>query len=226
MWWWEGIAFLERALLLYEPDADTWAALGGYHRLLGNEANALQATARGWELNPESLSVQEERAAILANVGELETAEKVIDKRRAAAPNVWADGVKAYILAEKRQYKEALRADWPGGRRLNLRIYGISTCAHGVSGCWAIRQRAEQDYRTVWSQYDEKAFDSQIIFGTAAYYLGDIEQAIKVFSDYPGACEDSNANWYLGACYLAQNKLLDGERHLAKSVALAKNSRR
>ena len=223
-WWWEGTAFLERALLLYEPDADAWAALGRDHRFLMNEANALQATARGLELVPDSLAVLDERAAILANVGEFDAAEEVVDKRRAAAASVWADGVKAYILSEKRQYKEALdlirqvvQAEPENLWDLDLR----ARCFRMLGD----KEHAEQDYRAIWNRYDAKAFESQITFGTAAYYLGDIERAIEIFSAYPGASDDLAANWYLGACYLSQNKLPDGERHLARSVALVKNAR-
>jgi tetratricopeptide (TPR) repeat protein len=222
--WWEGVAFLERALLVYEADADTWASLGRYHRFLSNQMNALRAAARAWELNPENLTVQEERAATLANVGELKAAEEAIDKRRAATPNVWADGVKAYILSAKGQYGEAL--ELIGGaidaEPENIWILDLRARCFRMLGDF---KRAELDYRKIWGRYDEEIFDSQIIFGMAAYHLGNLEQAIKIFSDFPGGDDEITANWYLGASYLTQNKLPDADRHLARSAALAKSAR-
>ena len=70
-WMWESAAFTERGLLLYDEEASSWACLGRYHRFLKNEANALLATEKAWKLAPENPLVQEERAAILADVEKL-----------------------------------------------------------------------------------------------------------------------------------------------------------
>jgi len=164
-----------------------------------------------WKLVPDSLAVLDERAAILANVGEFDAAEEVVDKRRAAAASVWADGVKQYILSEKRQYKEALDLirQWS---RLNLKISGISTCGARCFRMLGDKEHAEQDYRAIWNRYDAKAFESQITFGTAAYYLGDIERSIEIFSATPEPATISRRTGTWVLVYLSQNKLPDGER--------------
>ena len=48
-WWWEAICYLERAILLDDSDSGRWAAVGRCHRLLENEACALDATAEAVE---------------------------------------------------------------------------------------------------------------------------------------------------------------------------------
>ena len=222
--YWEGAAFTEQALLLYDTNPYGWAYLGRYHRTLGNEANALRATEMAWKSDEENLAVQEERAAILANVGHLEEATKVIDKRRAAAPNSWADSIKAYVLAEKRLHKEALNLIGPVIKAEPEVLWYLDLHARCLR-MLGERTRALDDYKTLWTHYDAKNFNDQIIFGVSAYYLGEIEQAIKILSDYVAADVDIGAYWYLGACHLAQNHQEDGEKNLAKSVAEAKNLR-
>ena len=223
-WLWESAAFAERALLLYDVDAFAWSCLGRYHRFLGNEANALQATEKGWKLDSENLAVQEERAAILANVGEVEAAAEAIDKRRDAAQGPWADSVKAYLLAEQRQYKEALslirtaiEAEPEVFWYLDLRARCFRMLGQP--------DRALEDYKTLWSHYDAKNLSDQVVFGVSAYYVGEIEQAIRIFSDYLATDDDLSGYWYLGACQLAQNNLEEGEKSLARSVAVTKNTR-
>lgn len=223
-WFWEAAAFTERALLLYDTDPYAWAYVGRYHRTLGNEANALLATETAWKRDEENLAVQEERAAVLANAGELDEAAKVIDKRRAAAPNTWADSVKAYILAEKRLYKEALDLIGPVIEAEPEILWYLDLRAR----CFRMlgeQKRALEDYKALWTHYDAKNFNDQITFGVCAYYLGEIEQAIKILGDYVAADVDISGYWFLGACHLAQNHPVEGEQCLARSVKEAKNKR-
>jgi len=222
-WWWEGAAFVERALLLSETYASSWAFLGRYHRALGNQASALQATEKGWQLDPKDRTVQEERAAILADVGKFEEAAKAIDQRREAEANTWADGVKAYILAGQREYRQALELIGPiDETKLDVWTLDLRARCYRMLG---ERERAEEDYKTNWSHYDSANFSDQISFGVSAYYVGEIQQAIKIFADYLKTDDDLTGYWYLGACHLTQKNLKEGEENLLRSVAISKNTR-
>ncbi len=219
-WTWESAAFAERGLVLDDADAFSWAYLGRYHRSLGNQANSLQATQKAWDLDKENLTVQEERAAILANVGEFAAAGETIDKRRAAAKDPWADGVKAYIFAAQRQYKEALdliaEAE-PDVWTLDLR----ARCRRMMGE----QKAAKDDYKAVLSQYNAENPGDQVLFGVAAYYLNEIDRAIQILSDYLATDDDIGGYWYLGACHLSRNSLQEAEKNLAKGVAVTINTR-
>ena len=77
MRWWQAAAYLERSVLLSESAA-AYAQLGQKHRLLNNEANALEATRKAVEIDATNLNALEERVAILANTGQFEEAEAIV----------------------------------------------------------------------------------------------------------------------------------------------------
>ena len=138
-------------------------------------------------------------------------------------PNTWADSVKAYVLAEKRQYSEALALIGPVVEEpadfwyLDLRARFFRMLGE--------QKRAVEDYQTLWSHYDASSFRDQVTFGVSAYYVGEIDRAIKILGDYVATSDDVSGFWYLGACHLLRNNLQEGEEHLARSIAVTKNTR-
>ena len=181
--YWESAAFIERALLLASEDSYAWTCLCRCHRLLGNERTALQSVAKAWEQAPEDIAVLDERAAILASVGELEEAGKLIDKSRSQTPDPWRDGVKAYILSENRQYKEALELLCPLITANPDDLWSLALTAR----CFRKsdqKGKASKTYQDLLSKYDPSRFNDQCYFGTAAYHLGETERATKILSDY------------------------------------------
>ena len=181
--YWEAVAFIERALLLNPEDSSAWTYLCRYHRLLGNDRTALQSVAKAWEKAPEDIAVLDERAAVLAEAGELEEARKLIEKSRSQTPDPWRDGVKAYILSENRQYKEALELLCPLIRDNPDDLWDLNLAARCF---WRSDQRGEASkvYQEILSKYDPSRFSDQCFFGTAAYYLGETERATKILTDY------------------------------------------
>lgn len=223
LWWWESIGFLERAILLNDQDADAWASLSRSHRCLGNRANSWEASSKAWELDPKNSSVQEERSTILAVLGDLQAADEIIESRRAAGTSAFADNLKAYILAEQRQYKPAiglleqslaLEPDdlWTLDLRARcLRLTGNS-------------DDAQREYQRIWSRCDPNDAANQTFFAVAAFHLGYFTEASRILAESPEVNDNNTANFYLGASLLAQSKLQDGERYLAAAVELSKNA--
>ena len=225
--WWEAVAYLERAILLNDADTFRWAYLGRYHRSLENESNALQATARALELDPEDATSLEERAAILANTGQFDEAREAIDKRRQLEPkNVWIEAVGAYVLLRVGEYdsaleliNEAIEAD-PGSI-----WYG------DVRGqCYKMLGRADsaaEEYGRIWSLYDPSNSTDRGTFAWAAYEAGEIDDAIRIYDEMSENDAEDLADVYLslGICHLVKGDLTSGARELNEGIGRTINHR-
>jgi tetratricopeptide (TPR) repeat protein len=222
--WWQAATYMERALLLSDSAAYDWACVGRYHRFLNNDANAEYASARAIELNGENQSALEERVAVLANMRNA-CAEQAVDKLRKVAPSPWADGVKAVVLMQKRQYPEALRLISGAIKSEPENIWNrdLRAQCYRLAGNSAL---AASDYSWILQRYNRIDVSNQDAFGRAAYCLGEIEEAKRIFAALRADFADSAiAHWYLGSCDLTQGDLASAEENLGQSIALARTSR-
>lgn len=223
--WWEAITYVERAIVLSKANYKNWIFLGRYYRFLRTDANALQATSKAIDYDPDDLDALDERAAILANVGEFDAAEEVIAKRQKMEENIWIDAVKAFILIHKGSYKEALEI-----LQRVLQATPDEIWYHSLRGlCYLMLdepQRAREDYEWIWNHFNESDSYNQAEYGWAAYNLGKIDEAIKIFNkkrnDPIGV---GNTYWDLGLCYLTRGDLLLGEENLERGIARLRNVR-
>jgi tetratricopeptide (TPR) repeat protein len=221
--WWEGAGYLERALILDHTDPFRWAFLSRLHRLLGNEACAVHATREALARNPDDAAALEERAAVLANVGDFEEAEDCIDRRLAQdASNVWARGVKAFLHLHRKDYAsairfidEALAADPQSLWNLDVR----ATCSFLSGDLETARAYRER----IWQRYTPAlAADDRRICAMAAYHLGRYDDAIAVLEPLASeAVERGFTLRALGTCFLAIGNLARGEELLLTGLARA-----
>lgn len=233
--WWGAIAYLERALLLNEKDAYSWAFLGRYHRFLETNANALEVTKKAIEYDPTNLSALEERAAILANVGKFsspegaapvdEGAEAMIDRRQAIEKSGWVDAVKVYVLLHMERYEDALKLaksvvnaqpDDIWSRSLLARCYNyLDDVPHATEEC-----------EKIWKRYVETDVDNRGTFADAAYFLNKFDEAIRIYTIIlEEAITPSGTYWDIGLCYLARGDRKEGEEYIERSIALITNER-
>jgi tetratricopeptide (TPR) repeat protein len=208
--WWEACVYLERAILLNDWDAVRWASLARYHRCLNNEFSAVQVTREALERDPDNSSALEERVAILANVGEFDLAEQALARLQSQPSgneNTWVQGVKAYVLAHKRQYAQAMQVIEDVIQKEGVTIWNLdlqALCLRMVGE----RARAEQVYGEIWKIYeasDNLADDDKSACAWAAYSLGKLDQAIEILERLAdNHLQAANAYRTLGLCYLAK----------------------
>ena len=237
---WEAIAYVERAILLLQEDVIRWAMLGTYHRILNNEACALDATARALRYDDKNTFAWSQRSSILANMGEFAEAEKALDEslKLATVPDMWSLAVKVYIIlhsinpqetaSQAERLQEAFelinevidkspRDIW--FRSLRILYYHIVDDMPS----------ARDDLDTIWKEYQsnpsEKTDENQV--GRVAYYLNRFDEAIEFFKqllDDPTQ-EQQGSYWDLGLCYLMKGDLPTGKEYLSKSIEMSVNAR-
>lgn len=231
--WWEALAYLERALLLNDGDAYTWAYLGRFNRLLLLEANSLQATAKAFELAPDNLLVLEERMSILADTGRFSEAETCMQAYEALSPDSeWLKGVRAFILLQTGQYAAAkkvldeLISLAPDG----LWYRELRMIAHLMLQAPRL---AEHDGSAILADTRSRDAANRNMAALAQYYLALIRgdaglldkaaQRFEALGSHPVDARVANRN--LGFCSLARGDLGRGERLLRASIGEAANLR-
>jgi tetratricopeptide (TPR) repeat protein len=225
--WWEAVTYLERAISLDESEPLRWSYLSRFHRYLENDASSVQAAGDALDLDPDNATALEERAAVMADTGNFDDAERAITKRLDQDPsNTWAKGVKAYVFALKKRYEPALKMIEEVVHEEPESIWNLDLQAfcHRMMGN---RDCASELYSKIWEIYQASSDPTtdESIAARAAYCLGELDQAIAIFDrlskDPLGA---DNAFRNLGLCYLAKGDLLRGEKYLQRGIDLAKRS--
>ncbi len=223
---WGAIVYLECALLQFQKDPFRWALLGRYYRILNLEACALSATQKGLSYDDNDPTTLDERAAILANVGQFSEAERLIDKRRDLEPSLWADGVKASILVHTQRAREALD--------LTNNLIAVSRQEISYRRLRALCYQelgrpsdALKDYQFIWDNYNPADMNNISAFGWAAYKLGNIERAIEISSTLQDSFAQSQCSvlWNLGIFHLAKGDLTTAESYLRRGTEAAPNIR-
>lgn len=228
--WWEGVAYLERAILLNKKDSYRWSDLSRFFRALEVEANALEAINEALKYLSENraalITVLDEQAAIMANTGQFTEAEEVITRRLEIESNPWANAVKAYILLHNGKYGEALdliqdsiKADQDNWWYRELRAL--------VYNRLGLPSQSEEESRWIWGKYHPDDVRNKSMFGWAAYSIGLVDEAIRLYRELleDPAQDPGSLHRNLGLCYLAQGQLAVGEEHFTQGLALAKNRR-
>ena len=223
--WWEAAAYLERSVLL-SPSAAAYARIGEMHRYLGNEANALEATRKAVELDGTNLNALGERAAILANVGQFDEAEAIVEQRRKLAPNEWVDAVKAYVLTRQGQLEQALALINSVVEKAPTEIWYRdlrALCLRKLER----REEARNDHRWIWNHYDPNDAVSATYFGSAAYDTGNLDEATAIFEkllDDPSQ-DQVSVSWSLATVYFAKANFPRAEASLEKCISATINQR-
>jgi tetratricopeptide (TPR) repeat protein len=106
---WESIVFLERAVALADDVPSLWLYLASHHRRLGNESIGLDSAERALALAPDNALALEERAMLLANMGQYSEAEVAINEILSRSDNTWARALRAWVLARTDRIDEATK---------------------------------------------------------------------------------------------------------------------
>jgi tetratricopeptide (TPR) repeat protein len=223
--WWQAICYLERAILLDPTDSGRWAALGRLHRLLENNSCALYVTAEAVKRDPKEPSALEERAAILADTGRFDEAAQVLEQRlELDGENAWARGVKAYILANRKDYRAALNLI---DQVIALEPNSIWNLDLRALCCWMLGERAQAraSYERIWaiqSTTSNLASEDRRACAYAAYQLGKVDEAIAVLEKLSGDLRArGDVRRTLGLCQFVKGNVVRAEELLLSGVACA-----
>lgn len=224
---WESAAYVERALLLYEPEVFRWTYMGRYHRMLNNESNALDATQKALTYEKDNVGALDERGAILANVGRFEEAMEVLEKRLGIEASTWTEAVKAYVLMHM------------VGKLDDALVTIEKVVQSPISDVWFRALRALcyrmldrlpdalEDYKALWERYKESDYNNLFDFAWAAFYLGKLDKAIDMMQQALSdpLQEKSPVHVSLARFYLEKRDFASAEKHLTLFVERLVNPR-
>ena len=228
---WRAVCCAEQAMMY--PSAHNsvnYAYLGRFYRNVQLEANVLKATEKAVQLEENNTFALAERAVILANVGEFEQAEKVIDAWIKLEPGTaLRDGIQGYVYWHRERkdegfdlLKKAIEQDESVLWYREIRGY-----FYYLQGDIDL---ASQDCEWIWNKYKEtRQLDIENInrYAEAAYILGKYDETLELLDRFPDSpFQDANSRYGLiGMSYLALGKLGPGEDALNTCVALISNRR-
>jgi tetratricopeptide (TPR) repeat protein len=246
--WWNAIQWLEAAELLSENDVYSWAYLGRFFRYLNLNACAEQATRRAMDMGEENMAALEERAAILANIGQYDEALTIIERRQKLGANAWVGAVNAYIIIaslrataaetlyrgeimpvaapEIAKYREALRlvdqtlaSEYPDIWYRELR----TVCLRSLPGQLSeARAEAERIYTASLDPNLAENPDTWLSRGWAALFTGRASEAAAAFTALLQDPILAGAGWRsLGVCLLAGQEFDRGEENMLTGIQMA-----
>src|SRR5579875_226531 len=223
---WEGVLYIERAIILLQEDAYRWASLARYYRTSNLESASLAWCEQALAYDAASTVALDERAAILANVGRFDEAIAAIERRRELEPNAWADVVKGYILLHEEHIKEALDLIQRAVEATSKDIWFLSMRAL----CYQLlgeTAKAREDYLAIWQQYSPTDLNNQSAFGNAAYRLEKFEQSAEIYKRLLDDPLQEKASVYssLAILDMIRGDMQASEQGFERSLALAINVR-
>lgn len=226
--WWEAVAYAERAIILDANEPYRWAHLARFHRYLNTESTALRVTEKSLEIDSKNAAVLEERAAILANVGQYSEAENIILKRNKLGQNTWMKAVYACVLMHMDKVEAALKlADGVVQEsQENLQFREVRAECNRKLG---LQDKVAEDYQWIWNRYgrpEYQSIDNQVCFGWAAYRLDKLDEAIDIFEKLAiDPIEAGSAYRKLGLCYFKRGDIQTSQEKFSKGIELAINVR-
>lgn len=193
---WEGLAVMERGVMLRDQDAYAWMGIGQSFLQLAMDVNGYAAVRRAYDLSPQDPWILGELTIAAANTGDFERARKTIGELLEVdtKPETedWCDAVNAFLLAHEEAYQQALdlaESLINSGKEYPWLKAGQSFVIDIKAGCLAALGQ--------WEQFDA--------FVTEQARLAEAEE------DKPGASVDERR---LGYLYLIARKFDKAERYL------------
>jgi len=224
---WESVVYSERALLLESEDDQNWISLVDTYNNLQLYSNAFKALnqilGRYDKVEDTPRQILDVQVRSLANSGEYDKAESLIDKRIELRTDPWAKGVKAYISLYVGKYQDALnlfekmpvttKEDelWRGHHRaLCYRLIGEPTLA-------------ENEFKKIWSKYDSGDNLNLEYYGYAAMNIGYYDEALQIYIKLLDDASKDRTDILcgLGICYLALGQLETGKEYYINGIAQA-----
>lgn len=224
---WEGITFLESSVALNQEDTFSLALVGRFYRTARAHTNSLAVTEKAVQLASNDVTALEERAAALAEVGELSAALELIEKRLSIAANEWADVVKAFILLHMGRAAEALpiATKYVEAAGENATAFWYREVRAGCYLSLNQREQAAIDLGWLRSRYDASDENDRTTFAWAFYWLGDYQPAIDIWQKLPAdPLYGSSSNLFLALCYAHTGRFEEANTALLSGLEQARNA--
>ena len=228
--WWQASTMMERLLLNHDLRALDWSFLARSFSRLYLYQNALKATEKAFELDPDNLFVAEWRMLVLCDAGHFEEALKVIEHRLKLRDDPWVYSILAWVKLHQERYQEAkdnIERAYPDIEQDRLSIWDLNLRAT-IYGMARDSDRAKQDWELIYKRMDQKDIGNLSSYANAAFSLGKREEAIQLLqtpillSDPLG--RDSTLR-DLGLVQLRSGQTDEGWKNLEEGVSLGKEVR-
>lgn len=221
---WEGISFLERAILLEDAEAYRWIHLSDFYGDLLLRYNALYASERALELNPDNILSLQKQSLALISLGRLIETEALINRILAQDPeNAAARWLKAYVLYCRGEFESAQKIlDGILSKVSLLQSVNLLPLQAVLHEMLSQPQLAAQDYKLIWEHRDHLDYEPSVAW--AEYRLGKVGEAISRLDRLghdPKQAGTAHRN--LGLIYMETGDLARGEQELIQGVDLAVN---
>jgi tetratricopeptide (TPR) repeat protein len=225
----EGMAYLERRLIHYSNDVLTFATIAYFYRVLDLNANALLVTEKGMDINPNDVSLLDERAAICANIGIFDEAAEIIDRRRENVPYDWADSVRAFIHLCQGEYLQAINLLELVLDKNPTDIWSKKLYAANLRLSKQY-ERAYQVYSEIWERRLDRDYSvDPSSFGWSGYYLAiasqnpdqsKLEEVKKIFEGLIHAelTDVVDTSFALGLCHLALGNMESAKEWFLRGI--------
>src|SRR5262249_6687007 len=132
----------------------------------------------------------------------------------------WTDALKAFSLVRRGQHEQALELI-SGSIRSDPDViwyhYERARCLSTPGE--ELPPEAQQEYQWIWDRYGTSDAEDDATFGSAAYHLGKVDEAISIFTKLLGnPSKAAYALRQLGLCYLTLGDLKQGEKCLNDGI--------
>jgi tetratricopeptide (TPR) repeat protein len=200
---WEALAYVERALVHDDVDAQRWGYAAQYLRYAGLEELAFEAVSRGYELSAGDRQVLAERLPLLANRGELDAAETAADElARTFGPDPWVMAVRAWLAMHLERFARALELlELPIAEGNNPAwYYEMRAVCHVALGDVAA---ARVDYQTLRTSAPPIDGTTKCRLAVAELACGDREKAKALLRQAEGDPTTWASNYLIAAALVA-----------------------
>jgi tetratricopeptide (TPR) repeat protein len=219
---WEGITYLERAILLDDMETYRWAYLSDFYSNLYLRYCALHASEKAIKGNPSDPVAIEKSAVALLDTGYLGKADEAVNKVLESNPkSVLSRYLRAHINYSQGEYQATL--DLLNDIFIDVPLpHSVALLPlHALSNEMLFQEdQALHDYELIWEHRGDVGNEPFIAW--AAYQLGRVDEAFDILENLlHNAHQAGSAHRNLGFLYLYRGDLERGEQELNHGIDVA-----
>jgi tetratricopeptide (TPR) repeat protein len=233
---WDGVAFVERGLVMGSQNTYLWAVLGRLYRRLELDACCRAANDAAYQIAPDDLDILEERIIFCSNTGDYDGALEAVEQREAllkesalgqaerSVQNSWHLACRAYAAEGTGEYEEALRLVT---RSLEMRdgdpwIQQIAGRAHRMLGH---RESSQEVFAEILARPDNGEPSWKQTAADALFALGRPDEALEAYERWRNATgrRPRDLELVVGLCHLLRGDVDEGRRSIEFQISYRLN---
>jgi tetratricopeptide (TPR) repeat protein len=230
---WEAVFFTERNLLFSDDQAYQWTYLARFYRSLNLNANNLYVIDHAFKLDPNEISIREEKIIRTTNRGDFQAAEELLKpllEDESYTDINWARSIYGYILSRLGKYEEALKSSKYNLDEGWVKFYRI-LCFMKLRQYSAAKEICEE----IWQNREKDDRDSLASYSIAGLHLALLDAGYQNILDkaieYARSTQNNPSDPFVPCTYLGYALLAKGEdlrearQVLEESISKATNKR-